>query len=242
MTVVMYERVGLDGRRPSPYSWRIRLALAHKGIDVDYRPVRFADVDEIMRLSGQRFVPIIVDGDRVVHDSWHIATYLEDKFPEAPALFGDQTARALSWFVNQWSETVLLPAVHPLIAADFVHCLALEDQHYYRTSRETRLGMTLEAAQADWEGLHCELSHVCAPLERMFAGQGFIAGDQPRYADYIVFSVFQWARLGCPRELVDPGSALAGWRSRMVALFDGLADAFPGYPGNDADENDPLPG
>ena len=28
-------------------------------------------------------VPILLDGDRVVHDSWNIACYLEDRFPDA---------------------------------------------------------------------------------------------------------------------------------------------------------------
>jgi hypothetical protein len=49
----MYERIGLDGRRPSPFSWRIRYALAHKGVEVDYKPTRFADVGIIRELSGQ---------------------------------------------------------------------------------------------------------------------------------------------------------------------------------------------
>lgn len=70
MTLVLHERVGHEGRRPSPYSWRIRYALAHKGLAVDYRPTRFADVDGIERLSGQRLVPVLVDGAVVVSDSW----------------------------------------------------------------------------------------------------------------------------------------------------------------------------
>jgi hypothetical protein len=32
MTIIMYERVGLGGRRPSPFSWRLRYALAYKGV------------------------------------------------------------------------------------------------------------------------------------------------------------------------------------------------------------------
>src|SRR5712671_6627347 len=80
MTLIMYERVGADGRRPSPFSWRIRYALAHKGIEPEFRHVRFADVETIRGLSGQHFVPIVTDGDRVIHDSWDIACYLEDRF------------------------------------------------------------------------------------------------------------------------------------------------------------------
>ena len=59
MTLVFHERVGLDGRRISPFSWRIRYALAHKGLDPEVVSTRFADVARIRALSGQNFVPII---------------------------------------------------------------------------------------------------------------------------------------------------------------------------------------
>ena len=62
MSLIMYERIGYQGRRPSPFSWRIRYALAHKGITPEFRHVRFADVDTIRALSGQHFVPIVIDG------------------------------------------------------------------------------------------------------------------------------------------------------------------------------------
>jgi glutathione S-transferase len=71
---------------------------------------------------------------------------------------------------------------------------------------------------------------VCRPLERLLAEQDFLAGGHPRYSDYMVFSVFQWARLGSPHDVVKPDTALARWRWRMMALFDGLADKFPPYP------------
>src|SRR5262245_53563431 len=115
MTITMYERVGLDARRPSPFSWRIRYALTHKGLDVDYQPTRFADVGLIRKLSNQHFVPIIVDGSTVVHDSWRIAVYLEETFPGTPTLFGDRAARSVTRFVNHWSDTVLAPVVRRLI-------------------------------------------------------------------------------------------------------------------------------
>ena len=111
MSVIMYERVGFEGRRPSPFSWRIRYALAHKGIEVEYRPTRFADVDIIEKLSGQHFVPIIVNGPKVVHDSWHIAAYLDQRFSHKPTLLGDDAGRNLNHFVNHWSDTVLSPTV-----------------------------------------------------------------------------------------------------------------------------------
>src|SRR6202008_185819 len=73
MALIFYERVGHEGRRPSPFSWRIRYALAHKGLDFEVRPVRFADVETIRVLSGQHLTPILSHHDHVVHETWDIA-------------------------------------------------------------------------------------------------------------------------------------------------------------------------
>jgi glutathione S-transferase len=96
MALIFYERVGHDGRRPSPFSWRIRYALAHKGLDFEVRPVRFADVGTIRALSGQHLTPILSYGDHVVHETWDIACYLEDQFPDRPSLFGGAIGRGMA--------------------------------------------------------------------------------------------------------------------------------------------------
>ena len=230
MAIVMYERIGFEGRRPSPFSWRIRYAFAHKGADVEYRPTRFSDVDTIERLSGQRFVPILIDGTRVIHDSWNIARHLEEEYPDRPSLFGDETSVALARFLNLWSDTMLMPIARRLISADFIACLVPEDRAYFRSSRETSFRQTLEEAAAERPTLLPQFEAACLPLDRLLGEQPFLCGREPRYGDYIVFSVFQWMRLGSPHDVVTPDSAIALWRSKMMGLFDGLADKFPGYP------------
>ena len=144
MALIFHERVGLDGRRISPFSWRIRYALAHKGLDPDVVPTRFADVARIRALSGQDLVPIIEDDGHVVHDSWSIACHLEDRFPDRPSLFGGAAGRGAARLVNVWSDTVLGRAMRPQIYADFIRCIDPGDRDYFRRSRETQLGMTLE--------------------------------------------------------------------------------------------------
>ena len=234
MTLIMYERVGADGRRPSPFSWRIRYALAHKGIEPEFRHVRFADVETIRALSGQHFVPIVADGDRVIHDSWNIACYLEDRFPDRPSLFAGAGGRGLARLVNHWSDNTLGAAIRRLIAADFILCLDPGDRAYYRSSREAAFGCTLEEYCADRPRWLAAFAAVIAPLERTLAEQAYLTGTSPGYADYIVFSVFQYARLGCPDEFLEEGTALWRWRAGLVQAFDGLGDRYPGYPRLDA--------
>ena len=230
MPLIFYERVGHEGRRPSPFSWRIRYALAHKGVDFEVRPVRFADVEIIRDLSGQHLTPVLSDGDRVVHETWDIACYLEERFADRPSLFGGPEGRGMARLINVWSDTQLGVPLRRVIYADFPAVLDAGDRAYFRASRERDLGMSLEAACTDPAGKLAAFQQVCAPLERTLAGQPYICGSQPAYADYIVFSVFQMARLGSPKEAVAQGAAIAEWRSRMIALYGNLGDRFPGYP------------
>lgn len=232
MTIVMHERIGFEGRRPSPFSWRIRYAFAHKRVEPEFRPTRFADVGTIERLSGQKFVPIILDDARVIHDSWNIALYLDGKYPDGPPLFGDETSVALARFLNLWSDTMLMPIARRIISADFIACLMPEDRPYFRSSREMAFRQTLEEAAAERPILLPQFEAACLPLERLLGEQPFLCGGEPRYGDYIVFSVFQWMRLGSPHDVVTPGTAVARWRTEMRELFEGLADKFPGYPGD----------
>jgi glutathione S-transferase len=233
MGLVFHERIGLDGRRISPFSWRIRYALAHKGIEPEVVPTRFADVERIRALSGQHFVPIIQSDGKVVHDSWSIACHLEDRYPDRPQLFGGSVGRGTCRLVNNWVDTVLAPTMRRQIAADFVWCIDPGDRAYYRTTRETMFGMTLEAYCADRDALLPGLLDICRPLDKTLADQAFLAGPTPGYVDCIIFSVFQWARIGSPRDvLADPAvlPALRSWRARMVGLHDGLGDRFGHYP------------
>jgi glutathione S-transferase len=226
----MYERIGHEGRRPSPFSWRVRYAFAHKGIEPEFRHVRFADVETIRALSGQHFVPIVTDGDRVIHDSWNIACYLEEQFPERPSLFAGDSGRRLTRFVNRWADATLGTAIRRLIAAGFVHCLDTGDHAYYRTSREAAFGCTLEEYCADRSRWLAEFKATIAPLEQTFVEQPYVAGSAPGYADYIVFSMFQYARLGCPDELLGEGTALRRWRDGLTQAFGNLGNRYPGYP------------
>ena len=163
MALVFHERVGLDGRRISPFSWRIRYALAHKGLDPDVVPTRFADVARIRALSGQNFVPIIEHDGHVVHDSWSIACHLEDRFPDRPSLFGGAIGRGIARLVNIWSDTVLGRAMRPQIYADFIRCIDPGDHDYFRRSRETQLGTTLEQFSADRDASMPALSRRARP-------------------------------------------------------------------------------
>jgi maleylacetoacetate isomerase len=82
----------------SSASYRVRIALALKGLDYDYMPVQLARNEQFNEsyaaLSAARLVPLLKDGDRVVTQSLAIIEYLDELHPQPPLLPGDALARA----------------------------------------------------------------------------------------------------------------------------------------------------
>lgn len=233
MGLVFHERVGQGGRRISPFSWRIRYAFAHKGLDPEVVPTRFADVGRIRTLSGQHYVPVIEHDGTVVHDSWSIACHLEDRFPDRPSLFGGDAGRGAARLVNLWADSALGGPMRRQIYGDFIWVIDPGDRAYFRYSREAMLRTTLEAYTADRDEHLPAFFEACSPLERTLLERPYLAGARPAYVDYVVFSVFQWARVGSPRDVLANGAGMDGlraWRARMVALYDRLGDRFPLFP------------
>jgi glutathione S-transferase len=224
---VLYDLAGADpALRFSPYCWRTKLALAHKDLGVETVPWRFTDRDAIA-FSGQGRVPVLVDGERTVSDSWAIALYLEEAYPARPSLLGAPAAAAVTRFVNAWADTVLHAAMIRLIVSDIANIVHEKDRAYFRESREQRFGMPLEQVTAGREERLKGFREMLLPLRHTLSAQPFLSGDAPAYADYIVLGSFQWARCVSAFELLAPDDVVAAWRERMFDLFDGLARRAP---------------
>ena len=63
---------------------RVALVLAHKGIEVESVLVDPHDRANVIAASGQDLVPVLVDGDEVIHDSKRILQYLAWKYENVP--------------------------------------------------------------------------------------------------------------------------------------------------------------
>ena len=88
---------------------RVSLALAHKGLEVEWEDVDPSDRGPVERVSGQSLVPVLVDDGHVIADSTAIIRYLEDLQPEPPLFPRDEARRAelevfLDWFNRVWKR------------------------------------------------------------------------------------------------------------------------------------------
>jgi len=75
----------------SPFSWRVLLALEHKGLEYQSQLLHFDKQEhqspQMLKLNPRGRVPVLRDGDYVVFESIAVLYYLDVKFPHAP-IFG----------------------------------------------------------------------------------------------------------------------------------------------------------
>ncbi|WP_158932250.1 glutathione S-transferase family protein [Acidisphaera sp. S103] len=221
MSIVLYDLAGADPDvRFSPYCWRTRFALAHKGLPVETVPWRFTDRDAIA-FSGQSKVPVIQHEDTVVFDSWTIAEYLEDQAP-TPTLFGGPTGRAHARFVNAWADSVLVGGIARFIVRDLVDIIDPKDRDYFRSSREARFGKSLEAVQDGREDRLTAFRDLLLPIRLVLRRQHWLGGAAPSYADHIIAGTLMWPRCASRFELLQADDPIAAWLDRVLGLYGGL--------------------
>jgi maleylacetoacetate isomerase/maleylpyruvate isomerase len=82
----------------SSASYRVRIALALKGLDYDYKPVHLTKNEHLHEsyaaVSASRLVPLLRDGDHTLTQSLAIIEYLDETHPEPPLLPSEPAERA----------------------------------------------------------------------------------------------------------------------------------------------------
>jgi glutathione S-transferase len=223
MGVILHDLAVQDDVRLSPYCWRARFALEHKGLS--YRTVA-TDFTGIAGIADgkQKTVPVLEDGGRVIGDSWAIATYLEDTYPDRPSLFGGDAGRSYALFMQNWVTTAILRPSLKALVLDIYESVQSQDRDYFRSSREKRFGMKLEEIAAGPQDERVAV--VCTalePLRLQLKDQPFLSGAKPLYADYVVAGTFMWWRGITRAQLLAPEDPLTPWMERILALYPAIA-------------------
>jgi maleylacetoacetate isomerase len=169
----------------SSASYRVRIALALKGLDYDYRSVHLAKNEQFNEsyaaVSASRLVPLLRDGDHAVTQSLAIIEYLEETHPAPPLLPAEPAARAR---VRALALDIACE-IHPLnnlrVLRYLVHDLKLTEDdknRWYRHWVETGLEV----------------------VERQLLAQpaAFCHGDVPTLADCVLVpQIFNARRFDC---------------------------------------------
>ena len=157
---------------------RVALALAHKQLGNTAIEVEWIDIDpddrsEVVRVSGQEFVPVLVEGDRVLTDSPVILEYLEQRFPEQPLYPADPARRAelrtfVDWFNHVWKRP-------PNLIVD------------EEAKAEPDLDRIAELEQ--------RIADALPLFEDLLAGRDYLFGEELSAADVVAFPFLKYAVL-----------------------------------------------
>lgn len=226
MTRILYDLAGKEECRFSPYCWRAKMALKHKSIEFETRPVPFTGIPGILD-GSHKTVPVLDDAGTVVPDSFAIALYLEEAYPDRPSLFGGPGGAAAARFIERWTNLTVNLGAMPFLVADIHARVKPEDDAYFRESREGRIGKRLEDVQAGREEKVAAFRKTLDPVRKTFDFQPFLGGDAPLFHDYILFGTLQWARVGSPFPLLEADDPISRWFETCLDLFEGYGREMP---------------
>lgn len=221
MTRLLYSLCGADTEcRFSPHVWKVIMALGHKGLDFDEVPTPFTGIKAVEN-GFSTTVPVLNDRGHLVRDSFDIALYLEDAYPDTPSLFDGEGGKAVSRAVEGYSQFIIQPALVRIVVKDIHDLLAPADRSYFRESREARFGQTLEDMEAASGAELAAFPAKLEPMRHVLKFQSFIGGENPLFADYILFGALQWARIVSPKPVLAAGDPVRDWFERCLDLHDG---------------------
>jgi maleylacetoacetate isomerase len=201
----------------SSASYRVRIALALKGLDYDYIAIHLQRNEQskppYSELSAAQLVPLLVDGDERLTQSMAIIEYLDETRPEPPLLPGPPAARARIRALAQDVACEIHPLNNLRVLRYLVHDMKLSDDDKNRWVRHwTESGL--------------------AAVERQLAGHPstgrFCHGDTPTLADCaLVPQIFNAKRFDCSLDHVPTVMRIFGECMKLDAFAKTQPSACP---------------
>lgn len=220
-TITFYDLTMATGATTSPFVWATKFALKHKGFDLDVVPGGFTGIMERTGGMTER-LPAIVDDGKWVLDSWGIVEYLDETYPDRPALIPHPSVAATLRALDAWFWRVATGPWMRCFCADYRDLCMPQDQDYVTRTREVMVGMTLEERQAGREDRLPLISAELEPLRMALRDYQWLGGDTPNYADYRILGCILFvASVGKIPALAED-DPLRDWIERCRDLFGGL--------------------
>lgn len=242
----------------SHYSEKIRLILDYK--QLPYRAVEVTpgvgQID-LFRLSGQRQVPVLKDGNEVIPDSTAIAKYLDRQYPDRPIIPSAPAQRGLCLMMESWGdESIGLNARKVMIGAFNQHpnfrtaFLPETTPDPFKTLLGavpgnvlnllgTGVGLGPDTVKTATDALKQDLEALCLLL----ANRPYLVADQPTLADFTVAGLSMYIKFpsrhyvdlpagicdkGVPGLADDPAfQPFFDWRDRLYADYRQPRDLTP---------------
>ncbi len=239
--ITLYDLALREGQTISPFVWATKYAIAHKGFEIDLVPGGFTGIVERTGGKTER-LPAIVDDGKWVLDSWLIAEYLDETYPDRPTLIGSKQVEIATKFIEGWLWGNVLREWMPNIVRDYRDAVLQVDWDYVTKTR-TAPGTTLEATQAGREDRLPLIPPKLELLRTTLRETPWLGGDAPNYTDYRALAVFLFMSAVATTPVLTDDDPVRDWVDRGFDLYGGLG-RIPGMKplfGLKLREGDPEP-
>ncbi|KDQ50476.1 hypothetical protein JAAARDRAFT_141893 [Jaapia argillacea MUCL 33604] len=188
----------------SPNTLKAKFSLHYKGLPFKTVWVEYPDVATVCKEIGAEptqtepspfyTLPVIHDPstNKTISDSFAIAEYLDETYPDTPSLFPKGSLALQAAFQKVVKETCIAP-IFPIVFSYTNSILNSRSQEYFRGTREKWFGKTLEELspeesakrEEDWEKVRTGWDILAGWMRKNREGD-FIMGDTLSFADITV--------------------------------------------------------
>lgn len=200
--------------KSSPNCLRVRMACRYKNISVTSVEIDPLDRREVEKLSGQKTVPVLIDGGKILDDSTTILRYLDKKFPDPPLFPAQGEELAKNEILVEWGNEVFRRSVEEMFKEAFKKETERDADKIQKASRNYNRHLRL--------------------LEKWLSTEtAYLAGERITASDIIIYPFVTYAIL--PEKLKDhplyglhythfalpdPCPFLKNWLQRLKPLSD----------------------
>ncbi|KZV76804.1 hypothetical protein PENSPDRAFT_747366 [Peniophora sp. CONT] len=211
--IILYD-IAMAGESPaekawSPNSWKTRILLNVKGLAHKTEWMTFSQTAETLSALGlaahktsdpRKFtVPAILDPStgRAVMGSQDIAKYLEEQYPNSPAVLPAGTRALQAAFYNEISEALIVPVFTSLVYKHLEKTQDVDRDYFYK-SREAIFGIKFDDIAPKGEQVQAALDAITSILGRAAGyitegGGRFVGESRPVNADVNLVAMLIWA-------------------------------------------------
>jgi glutathione S-transferase len=198
----------------SHYCVKARKLLDHKGIAYDVREVGYHDKRELLKASGQDYVPWLQWGDEGVR--WdRIVDFVEAKVPQ-PSAF-PPGMEGPSRVLEQWSHDILEERVWRYVVPEFAATFRDDIERWVFEEIQFRRRGPMEELKAKQPAFLADMKAHLGFLEQSLDGRDYLLADVPGVGDFAAFGAIDplyYIGKELPREF----PKLRSWRQRVAKV------------------------
>ncbi|CAO3638066.1 unnamed protein product [Cunninghamella blakesleeana] len=209
----------------SPNTLKTRVALNFKGLLYNTHWLTLSQVREIIpkitNTGKTPTVPVIVDNDKVIQDSWEIAKYLDEAYPNTPKLFHDDNEGVNFLFYQYLDHNLLFPIIKLCLLHIVKKCPDQATGDWFRKDRERLLGVTLEQFSGNEDDSIKAIKDNLNIINITLNAYPYLNGNKAGFIDVTLAAYFQYLNAIRP-DLFEstllnayPDQGIRNWWNRM---------------------------